>query len=107
MHRDGEIITDCVEYWPTRELAQAVLGKFQPKPKHAWKHGDVFQHSGCGTTRLDRTMIYLCIGNKPQAVYVHDNRIAGGDVQVYLKGAVFLFNIMEIMEEVVEKLNAL
>ncbi len=32
MHRDGEIILDAREYWPSQERAQAVLDKFQ-KPE--------------------------------------------------------------------------
>lgn len=41
MHRDGEIIRYCPEYWPTEKQAQAVLDKFQPK--HVWERGDVVQ----------------------------------------------------------------
>lgn len=42
MHRDGEVIHDACEYFPTEEQAQAVLDKFRPTPPpHVWVDGDV------------------------------------------------------------------
>lgn len=96
LHCDGRVIGVC-EYFESRKAAQKVLDKFQPKPKHEWKHGDVFEHSGYGTA-TDRTMIYFCNSHR-HATYVCCDRIAGNSCDVYLKDAKFLFNIKEKINE--------
>lgn len=88
LHSDGSILK-TIEYWPTREQAQAVLDKYQPA--HVWEHGDVFEE------KRGTTMIYLVIDATPY-VYccpgpcwgAHDNSVSS-----YLQNATFLFNIKE------------
>lgn len=87
LHSDGSIY-GTGEYWPTREDAQAVLDKFQPK--HVWKHGDVF------INRTGTTMIYIMLINKPQ-IFCCPGECSGHvtDMEYYLENAKFLFNIKE------------
>ncbi|KKK57424.1 hypothetical protein LCGC14_3054590, partial [marine sediment metagenome] len=59
MHSDGSVLNTC-EYWPTRELAQAVLDKYQPA--HVWVHGDVFDD---GNGQWPKIYIHI-MGEKPQ-----------------------------------------
>jgi hypothetical protein len=92
MHQDGSIVSKCSERWPTREQAQAVLDKYQPK--HEWKHGDVFRLNGLTAY----TMMYIdtCTpDDPPSVVYVNDNTRACGPTAEYLAGAMFLFNIKD------------
>ena len=101
MHRDGEIVSHAAEYWPTRELAQAVLDKYQPVPKHVWKHGDVFKTLG------GSIMMFVKIYDKPaRVIYLNDDLNTTCKTQEYLEDATFLSNIMEIMKETMEKFNA-
>ena len=93
LHCDGRVINVC-EYFESHEAAQAVLDKFYPKPKHVWKHGDVFTFDTGG----DRgTMIYLKYTGKATSVwYIHDDDISThSSVEYYLATAKFLFNIKE------------
>lgn len=89
LHSDGNVYP-TPEYWPTREIAQTVLDKYQPK--HKWVHGDVFR-SGCGHHLL---MIYLKIGDRSKAFCLH-SPISGpsSHIDVDLHNAKFLFNIKE------------
>ena len=89
LHSDGSIYRTGA-YFPTREDAQKVLDKFQPK--HVWVHGDVFM-SGC------LPMIYFeyACQKAPQAICL-TRPIAGpalGNMDHRLKTAKFLFNILE------------
>ena len=84
MHRDGEVIYNTCEYWPTREQAQAVLDKF--RPVHVWKHADVLQH---GLT----TMIYLTPSTGPELRSISCECTGRYEPENYLKDATFLFNI--------------
>lgn len=98
LHSDGEIF-GTREYWPTEADAQAVLDKFYPKPpEHVWKHGDVFKTAG------GSVMMYLHPEKKygrrkPSVVYVSNDIYAYGDVDAYLIGAKFLFNIKDVIKE--------
>ena len=91
LHSDGSVYR-TVEYFPTREQAQAVLDKFQPK--HVWKHGDVFETKTGGTI-----MVYLIVADGP-VVYVLDYSGPGkGTVDYCLKDATFLFNIKTVIKD--------
>lgn len=86
MHRDGEIVLNCAEYWPAKEQAQAVLDKYQPP--HVWEHGDIFDVGGCKMMYLHwydhrAGVIHLDMSD----TYVHNS------VADYLCNATFLFNI--------------
>ena len=94
LHSDGSILTTS-EYWPTREQAQAVLDKFQPK--HVWKHGDVFKN---GNKSSPGTMMYIHpekqFGERePQVIYVYRDTYPYDSVERYTNGATFLFNIKD------------
>ena len=91
LHSDGRVF-NTPEYFPTREAAQAVLDKFQPKPKHEWKHGDVFK------TSSGVIMMYheFTAGRKSEVVCVVG--LCGGpslNMEYSLQDATFLFNIKE------------
>ena len=87
LHSNGNIFPACPEWWPTRELAQAVLDKYQPK--HVWEHGDVFE----GTLY---TMMFLHSKHeRPTVVYLNSDIAALQSVSRYLENATFLFNIRE------------
>ena len=89
LHSDGSIY-ETTEYWPTRELAQAVLDKYQPVPKHVWKHGDVFKTPGY------LIMMFVKTHDKPaKVIYLNDDMNATCKTQEYLGNATFLFNIRE------------
>jgi hypothetical protein len=81
------------EYWPTRELAQAVLDKFQPKPEHVWEHGDVFRGRDgeieIYMERLRRKPRVFCL-TKRNYCEGHDDEWA-----LNMIGCEFLFNIKE------------
>lgn len=97
MHRDGEIIPHAREYWPTREQARTVLDKF--RPKHVWKHGDIFHPCG---GQISHTMMYVDPNvdhRSTQVVYVHEALVPTGPVKAYLSGAVFLFNIEDALSD--------
>ena len=85
LHSDGSIYYVCGEYWPTRELAQAVLDKYQP---HVWEHGDIFRH---GST----IMIYLYPLSGEEIRSISSRCCGNCDPKFYLKDATFLFNITE------------
>lgn len=100
LHSDGQSLS-TIEFWPTREHAQAVLDKFYPEPKHEWEHGDVFRSNGMDH---GQTMVYLhpekrYEKRKPSVVYVSSDTYAYSEVDVYLIGAKFLFNIKDILKE--------
>ncbi len=89
MHRDGEIVRDAVEYWPTEEQAQAVLDKFQPK--HVWVHGDVFRN-------LNYDWIYLKPAGVPRVMCItcpEGDSDIGSTPGLQLMNATFLFNIVD------------
>ena len=88
LHSDGEVF-GTKEYWPTRELAQAVLNKYQPP--HVWDHGDVF--------RTKHGMLMICFGFygllTPKAFCLNGpimGPVVSGDP---FERATFLFNIRE------------
>jgi hypothetical protein len=96
LHCDGRVINVC-EYFESKEAAQKVLDKFYPKPKHVWKHGDVFASKGADH---GQTMMYLhpekSYGKRtPFVVYVSCDTCPYSEIEHYLKGATFLFNIKE------------
>jgi len=78
-------------------MAEEVLEKYYPKPKHIWKHGDVFNY-GDGSI-----MMYLefCGGRVPEVVLLRDKcpdiekPAKFGNVEKCLENAEFLFNIKE------------
>ena len=96
LHSDGSV-WHTVEYWPTRELAQAVLDKYQPQ--HVWKHGDVFKSHKNGEAMMytnalgeqDR-VFYLCSPPDPYEVITTP-------VQEYLDKNMFLFNIKDALDD--------
>ena len=90
LHSNGKIYHCAAEYWPTKEEAQAVLDKFQPK--HISKHGDVFE-SARGIK-----MIYMhYYSNRPAQAIGLIEPVAGPalDMDSCMDGAEFLFNIRE------------
>ena len=90
LHSDGNIYYGFPEYFPTREAAQKVLDKFFPKPKHEWKHGDVFRR------KSGIVMVYLVTHEMGPVVYLLDYSGPGrGTTDVCLADAKFLFNIKE------------
>ena len=95
LHSDGGI-TRVAEYFETPDDAQKVLDKFYPKPKHEWKHGDVFLTEGSNTMIYMSPEYYKRV-RKPQVFYINgdlENNIAAeSPVKGYLKGVTFLFNI--------------
>jgi len=104
LHSDGNITRVC-EYFETPADAQRLLDKFYPKPKHVWKHGDVFKS---GHPRNPGIMMYIR-ANKggsevsvrgsskflAQVIYLEDATYTFSPLEKYLKGAKFLFNIKE------------
>ena len=93
LHCDGRSLRVC-EYFPTQEDAQAILDKFQPKPKHVWKHGDVFR-SGVGFNPVMIYMKYESSSKFPQAFCLNGPI---GDPAINLaclNNAKFLFNIKD------------
>lgn len=89
LHSDGSVY-NTAEFFPTEEIAQKVLDKFYPKPKHEWEHGDVFKRAS-GTV-----MVYLVIHGMGPVVYLLDYSGPGkGTVNACLADAKFLFNIKE------------
>lgn len=86
LHSNGSIWRTA-EYFPTRERAQDVLDKFQPK--HVWKHGDVFKNS------IGVTMIYIEPLTGPAVYSVSCYCTGTCGVEHHLKNATFLFNIKE------------
>ena len=94
LHSDGSVHR-TVEYWPTRELAQAVLDKYQPQ--HIWKHGDVFEnHTG-------NIHIYLEPHSGPIAVnLLNSGRGMGRTPGMQMRPAAeptFLFNIKDALDD--------
>jgi hypothetical protein len=88
MHRDGEVVSNCPQYWPTREQAQAVLDRYQPP--HVWEHGDVFENV------VSSRWIYLCPNREAEPIVVNLNRAGGGGTPAtQLAEATFLFNIKD------------
>ena len=93
LHTDGEAYYRCGEYWPTRELAQAVLDKYQPP--HVWEHGDVFSVLvECGH---DIHMMFVHITHdRATMIRLSDKgTLVQEEYPDYLKNATFLFNIRE------------
>lgn len=91
MHRDGAVVYDAAEYWRTEEEAQAVLEKFQPKPKHKWEHGDVFENYN-GTPMI---FIQNWDGSKKMVFCTGSCNFDHPDVGHYFRDATFLFNIKD------------
>jgi hypothetical protein len=94
MHRDGEVVHECCEFWPTREQAQAVLDKFQPPPPpHVWVHGDVF--------RTSRGSVMFCVrmcNGTMRLAHLRSSRRLDSDydsVARTLSNTTFLFNIKD------------
>jgi hypothetical protein len=97
LHSDGSVFK-TPEYWPTREVAQVILDKFQPpKPKHVWRHGDVFEREN------GAVLIYLVVSGGPLVYCLRPtgwfapsfHPDAAGLVDECLKDAKFLFNVRE------------
>lgn len=93
LHSDGSVFYRSIEYWPTQEVAQIILDKFQPK--HVWEHGDVFE---CREEIEGAIMIYMGAKyDKPQVFYLlhptYDNLGTSLPACRYLENAKFLFNI--------------
>ena len=92
LHSDGSVYR-TPEYWPTRELAQAVLDKYQPK--HVWEHGDIFMSGNL-------LMIYIqyCYDKLPQAICLNPpvHGPATGRMNARLARSTFLFNIKDKLE---------
>ena len=100
LHSDGSVY-DVIEYFPTEEIAQKVLDKFYPKLKHIWKHGDVFES---GHPMNQGIMMYVIIhGRSPTAIYLERNCLAFNDLEYYLKNAKFLFNIKDVISDVIQR----
>lgn len=92
LHSDGTIYSmPCNEWWPTREQAQAVLDKF--KPKHVWKHGDVFKN-GSG-----HMMYLISVCGQESMVWIDDKMIASCSMREYRRDCTFLFNIKDILSD--------
>lgn len=94
MHRDGEIVLDACEYWPTEEKAQAVLDKFQSSLlSRVWVHGDVFQN-------CVGTWIYLIWNDEPHVLDLNRSQ-TGGTPEIQLEGddVEFLFNVNDIVKD--------
>lgn len=93
LHSDGSVY-DTLEYFPTKETAQKILDKYYPKPKHEWKHGDVFKFTACTDYG---TMMYVHprYDKVASVVYVDRDNKPHSDIEHYLKNAKFLFNIKE------------
>ncbi len=93
LHSDGNTFWDCWEYWPTRELAQKILDKYQPK--HVWEHGDVFNSDG------EYPKVYIKISDQQPQVFHLQGALNGEGMAAlchfskYLKDATFLFNIKD------------
>ncbi len=86
IHSDGRILSTR-EYWPTEEQAQAVLDKY--RPKHVWKHGDVF--TNCGGA----TWLYSIKGDIPDVICISGSD-GDGTLEIQMDESVgikFLFNI--------------
>ena len=91
LHCDGRVI-NVREYFETAVAAQKVLDKFQPEPKHEWKHGDVFES---GHPSNPGIMMYVKILKARSIIYLKSNMKVFDPIQCYLDGANFLFNIEE------------
>lgn len=90
LHSDGSTYR-TVEYFPTREQAQAVLDKF--RPEHVWEHGDVFDNDG-------GRMMYLnpCHGRE-QMVWINAPMVASSSMETYHRDCTFLFNIKDALSD--------
>lgn len=98
LHSDGSIY-GTAEYFPTKAVAQKVLDKYYPKPKHEWSHGDVFKR------KSGAVMVYLVIYGVGPIVYLLDYSGPGkGMIDICLADAKFLFNIKEKINEKNSKL---
>ena len=89
LHGDGSVLLRG-EFWPTKEQAQAVLDKY--RPKHVWKHGDVFSNM------VSPFWIYLEPNKTEEPIVVNLARAGGGGTAVcQLNGddVKFLFNTTE------------
>ena len=86
LHSNGKVY-GTREYWPTPELAQAVLDKYQPP--HVWEHGDVFENWG------GVIMIYLMPNTGPEVRSIVCQCTGTCNVISQLEDATFLFNIRE------------
>ncbi len=91
LHSDGSILTTS-EYWPTREQAQAVLDKFQPK--HVWVHGDVFKFKTDCDYGILIYLNHIC-EILPKLEYVDRECDTHSGLDYYLDSATFLFNIKD------------
>lgn len=103
LHSDGSVLSTA-EYWPTYKQAMAVLDKYYPKPKHEWKHGDVFLYSGYRSAGGINHMMYILVPDSsgpnqkvrvPKVIYLNEFPVAWGNVEDYLEDAEYLFNIEE------------
>jgi len=92
LHSDGNIYK-TTEYFPSKKIARTVLNKY--RPKHVWKHGDIFDYQG-------HKMMYLNPKNhtsgKPrtQVVYILNRFMFPlSPVSDYLEAGKFLYNIKD------------
>ena len=97
LHSDGSLYY-TVEYFHTRELAQAVLDKFYPKPEHVWENGDVFIS---GTTSGSHMIYMHYFDDRKDQVFSLNKDIGGPAINIdaCMKGAKFLFNIKNVIKE--------
>ena len=111
LHSDGQMLT-TPEYWPTRAGAEAILAKYPDvappvvsPPPHVWVHGDVFM----ARSRVE--MVYFnptAPSRNPQVQFLDANFSVSriNDVDHYLKGAKFLFNINDVASDAVKERQA-
>ncbi len=102
LHSDGSVYERCIEFYPTREVAEAILAKYPdaalPEPEqplHEWKHGDVFALKQSGN-------ILICIhcrGGELQAFDINWCAGPAEDLAEYIDRAKFLFNINDAVDE--------
>ena len=85
LHSDGTKLPRG-EFWPTKEQAQAVLDRHQPK--HVWVHGDVF-------TVGRYPMVYIREGSSVYIYHLTPCHTVTHTLKTYLKDATFLFNIKD------------
>lgn len=84
LHSDGSI-TSVAEYFEIPTDAQRILDKYYPRPKHIWKHGDVFRNC---------LGIWIYLKRNAGAVTINLERTnSDGTPEHQLTNAKFLFNI--------------
>lgn len=92
LHSDGSVYKTA-EYFPTLEVAQAVLDKYQPQYVH--KHGDILVNND------GVSVIYLVINCIPRAYCLGSYGVPrwGRELAEFLTGAKFLFNVNDRIAE--------